>query len=213
MIAGHPFKALLLAAMLVSGTTAAQSANPYARPKTSDAMQAKGNNMDDLKSFATGGARILDSKFGDIAGDGRDGAVVVIDPASAGNERLGEGAPREVAILTRDAAGHLQKVASNKHLVPCGTCGGIAGDPYGYMRVSKGQFTIVSGGGSRERWTDEYTFTYDSAKKCWLVSKVMRKVVDTDTDKEKHIDLTTRELGVVTFSDFDPTHLPDTTLP
>jgi hypothetical protein len=169
--------------------------------------------MDDLKSFATGGARILDSKLGDVAGDGRGGAVLVIDPVSTGRERLGEGGPREVAILTRDSSGHLHKVASNKRLVPCGTCGGIAGDPYGYMRISAGQFTIVSGGGSRERWTDEYTFTYDGGKKDWLASTVVRRVVDTDTGQEKRVDLTTLELGVVAFGDFDPAHLPGATLP
>jgi len=214
MIASIPLRAFLLTvAMLVSGTLVAQSANPYARPKTGDATQAKGGNMDDLESFATGGARILDSKLGDIVGDGRGGAVLVIDPASTGQARLGEGEPREVAILTRDDAGHLQKVASNRHVIRCGTCGGIAGDPYGYMRVSAGQFTIVSGGGSRERWSDEYTFTYDSDKKDWFVSTVLRKVVDTETDQEKHLTLTTREIGVVAFRDFDPAHLPDVTLP
>lgn len=214
MIASNPLKAfLLITTMLVSGIVAAQRANPYARPKTGDAMQTRGENMDDLKSFATGGARILDSKLGDITGDGRGGAVLVIDPASTAQAPLGEGAPREVVVLTRDDAGHLQKVASNRHVVPCGTCGGIVGDPYGYMRVSVGQFTIVSGGGSRERWTDEYTFTYDSGKKDWFVATVVRKVMDTETDQEKHIRLTTRELGVVAFGGFDPAHLPDVTLP
>jgi hypothetical protein len=214
VIAWRPFTALvLIVGLLVSGMIEAQSENPYARPATGEAAHTKGSNMDGLTSFATGGARILDSKFGDIGADGRMGAVLVLDPPSTGYGKLGEGAARDVVILARDAAGHLRKVASNKQLVPCETCGGIAGDPYGYMRVAAGQFTIVIGGGSRERWTDAYTFTYVGAKKDWFVSSVVRKVVDTDTDKEKHVDLTAKELGTVSFSDFDPSTLPEVTLP
>lgn len=214
MISRRPFKALaVIAGLLVSGMLHAQSANPYARPLTDRVVHTKGSNMDDLTSFATGGSRILDSKFGDIAGDGRKGAVLVLDPASAGPGKLGQGPPRDVVILARDSAGHLQKVASNSRLVPCGTCGGMAGDPYGYTHVAAGQFTIVAGGGSRERWTDEYTFTYVGAKKNWFVSSVMRKVVDTETGNEKHVDLTAKEFGTVSFADFDPGKLPDVTLP
>jgi len=214
VIAGYRGKALVfMAAMLVSGMIGAQSANPYARPPTGNAVQTKGSNMDDLTSFATAGARILDSKLGDIAGDGRGGAVLVLDPVSTSPVRLGEGPAREVVILLRNAEGHLERVASNKHLVPCGTCGGVAGDPYGYMRVVNGQFTVVIGGGSRERWTDEYTFAYVGANKDWFVSSVVRKVVDTESDREKHVDLGVKELGAVSFKDFDPGKLPEVTLP
>jgi hypothetical protein len=205
--------ALLIVGMLVSGTAPTQSANPYARPSTGSALQSKGSKMDDLTSFATGGARVLDSKLGDITGDGRGGAVLVLDPASHDSERLGEGSARDVILLVRDASGHLSKVASNKRIVPCGSCGGVAGDPYGYVRVEAGKLMVAVGGGSRERWADEYSFTYVNARKDWFVSSVHRKVIDTETDKEKHVDLTATELGTISFSDFDPSHLPEVTFP
>jgi hypothetical protein len=192
----------------------AQVANPYAKPTAAaSAPQDKGTKMDDLKSFATGGAKVLESTKGDLTGDGRQGAVLIIDPPGGANAKLGEGPARDVLLVVPDASGHLQKVASNARIVPCATCGGIAGDPYGYTRVGKGEFTIVNGGGSRERWSDEFTFTWSAAKKDWLASHVVRKVSDDESGKEKQVDLSAKDLGGVTFKDFDPSHLPEATLP
>jgi len=215
MINRTTFNLVYLAAFGFSTIAAAQTPNPYAKPHPAPAAAAqdKGSQMDDLKSFATAGTRILDSKTGDLTGNGRPGALLVLEPIPTGSEKLGEGSQRDVVLLTRDTSGHLQKAASNATVVPCGTCGGTAGDPYGYARISRGQFTIANGGGSRERWSDEYTFTYAADKKDWFVTKVVRSVSDADTGKQKHVDLTTKELGVVSFKDFDPSKLPEVTLP
>jgi hypothetical protein len=193
----------------------AQSSNPYAKPHPAltATAQDKGSQMDDIKSFATAGTRILDSQTGDLTGTGQPGVLVILEPTPTGNEKLGEGPRRDVVLLTRDASGHLQKAASNALVVPCGTCGGTAGDPYGYARIAHGEFTIANGGGSRERWSDEYTFTYAADKKDWVATKVKRSVSDTDTGKQKHIELTTKELGIVSFENFDPSKLPEVTLP
>ena len=206
-----------LVALVVLGVSTcanAQIANPYAKPTAApSAPQDKGTKMDDLKSFATGGAKILESTKGDLTGDGRQGAVLIIDPPGGEGAKLGEGPARDVVLVVADASGRPQKAASNARIVPCASCGGVAGDPYGYTRVAKGQFTIVNGGGSRERWSDEYTFTWSPARKDWLASHVVRKVSDGDTGKEKHVDLSAKELGDVSFKDFDPSHLPEATLP
>lgn len=206
---------LCLAGVSFAANTSAQSTNPYATPNPAPtaATQAKGSQMDDLKSFAPNGTRILDSQSGDLTGSGRADVLLVLEPTPSGNEKLGEGSERTVMVLVRDASGHLAKAASNDRIVPCGTCGGVAGDPYGYARIGPRQFTIANGGGSRERWSDEYTFTYATDKKDWLVAKVTRSVSDTETGKEKHVDLTAKDLGNVSFKDFDPSKLPEVTLP
>lgn len=206
----------LAAALLLTlpGWAGAQIANPYAKPTAApSAPQDKGTKMDDLKSFATGGARILESTKGDLKGDGRQGAVLILDPPGGTDAKLGEGPSRDVVLVVPDASGHLQKAASNARIVPCATCGGVAGDPYGYTKVGKGQFTIVNGGGSRERWSDEYTFTWSAVKKDWLASHVLRKVADGESGKEKQVDLSAKQLGDVTFGDFDPGHYPEAKLP
>ncbi|TCV97219.1 uncharacterized protein YecT (DUF1311 family) [Luteibacter rhizovicinus] len=207
---------------MLSGSASASN-NPYARQPAAAgatgaavspvAAQEKGSKMDDLKAFATGGAKILDSQTGDLNGDGRADAVLVLDPPDNGNEKLGEGPARDVVLLVRDASGQLQKFAHNNRIVPCASCGGVAGDPFGYTRLEPGQFTVVNGGGGREHWADEYTFKYSAEKKDWLVAKVVRRVEDRETGKKKQLELTAKELGTVTFKDFDPSHLPEVELP
>lgn len=164
---------------------------------------------DDLSSFVVSGARILESVAGDLTGEGDAGVLLVIDAPLTGAERLGEGYWREIALLLWDDAGQLYRASTNTRLVPSALCGGLAGDPYAYSTVAKGKFTIVVSGGSREIWTDEFTFAYVSDKKDWFVCRVTRRVVDTDTDQTRRLDLRTGEMGSVAFADFDPRHLPE----
>ncbi|QWT22462.1 hypothetical protein KPL74_10795 [Bacillus sp. NP157] len=168
--------------------------------------------MDDLKSFTSNGARILDATAGDLTGAGCDGMVLVLDQAGA-QRRLGEGPARSVVLVVRDGASPAREVASNPCLVPSATSGGVAGDPFGYVSVRAGQVTIVNGGGSRERWSDEFVFAYDPASDDWLAHGVVRQVMDTETGVETRIELGAADLGGVSFRDFDPSKLPEATLP
>jgi hypothetical protein len=170
-------------------------------------------SMDDLHVFATNGRKILAFKVGDLNGDGTPDALLVLDPPSTGNEKLGEGAGRSLLILIRNAQGQLQKASENDKIVPCAQCGGIAGDPFSYLRIGKESFTVVTEGGSREHWSNEYTFAYSLKHNAWLLSDVKREVTDQGTGKQKKIDLTTKDFGMIIFNDFDPSTLPQITLP
>ena len=169
--------------------------------------------MDDLNAFATDGYRLMDSVIGDLNDDGQTDALLVLDPPATGKEKLGEGTPRRVLIVVRGDDGKLHEAARNDKVVPCSTCGGVAGDPYGFSRVEHGQFTISNGGGSRERWSDDYTFIYSAARKDWLLSKVARSVSDEETSAHKAIELSPKDFGDITFKDFDPSKLPTVELP
>ena len=161
-----------------------------------------------LDAFVEGNTKILDSQQGDLKGNGERGAVLVLDHPGTGNEKLGEGEPRTILLLTRDGTGELQKVGKNDRLIPCAQCGGMAGDPFGYIQVGEGRFTVLTEGGSRERWSNEYTFKYSAEQQDWLLDKTVRKVVDTETGEEKHIELTSKEFGTIRFEAFDPETLP-----
>jgi hypothetical protein len=169
--------------------------------------------MDDLKAFATQGATILDLLIGDLTGDGRDGALLVLDPPASGTPRLGEGPARELMLLLRDASGQFEKAASSLSVIPSAGSGGVAGDPYGYTRIDQGGFTVANGGGSRERWSDEYNFRYVASVATWRLVRVVRQVEDTESGEHRQLVLTTETLGDVAFADFDPTSLPEVTLP
>lgn len=207
----YVFNALLAASIWQISAAAYAVQSPYTA-STSTAGD-KGRKMDELKPFAAGGAKIVESISGDLKGDGSVGVVLVLDPPSTAAPASGEGPDRLVKILVRDEVGKLKDAASNARMVPCATCGGIAGDPYGYTRVERGSFTVAIGGGSRERWSDEFTFTYAAARKNWFVTHVVRNVEDQDTGKRKTVELDRAALGDVSFGDFDPARLPEAVLP
>lgn len=169
--------------------------------------------MDDLKAFATQGARILDTLIGDLTGDGREGALLVLDPPAPDRPKLGEGPARELILLLRNSSGQFEKVASSLSVIPSAGSGGVAGDPYGYTRIDDGGFTIANGGGSRERWSDEYNFRYVTSAATWRLVRVVRQVEDTESGEHRQLVLTAETLGDVSFADFDPSSLPEVTLP
>lgn len=163
---------------------------------------------DQLDAFVEGAMKILDSQQGDLKGNGGRGIVLVLESTGTGNEKLGEGEPRTVLLITRDSAGELKKAGKNDRIIPCAQCGGMTGDPFGYVQVGEGRFAVLTEGGSRERWSNEYTFKYSTEQQDWLLDKVVRTVTDTETGEEKHIELTNKEFGTIRFEAFDPAALP-----
>ncbi|MDL9998456.1 hypothetical protein QTI24_07590 [Variovorax sp. J22P240] len=187
-----------------SATTPSASAPAPATPQASGPSE--------LRALEVNGARVLSSQFGDLNGDGRSDALVVVDPASEG-QAAGKGPSRTVLLLIRDADGHLQRVAQNDRIIPCERCGGLAGDPFGYARIDKEGFTLVTEGGSRERWGNEFTFKFATEQEAWILEVVRRGVRDTATGATRKFTLTAKQLGKVKFEDFDPSTLPSARLP
>jgi hypothetical protein len=175
-------------------------------------MQNKESKMDDLTPFVTGGMMILDSQAGDLKGDGSQGLVLVTELLAADPTNLGNGPARETVLLVRDETGQLRKVASNVHVVPSSTCGGLSGDPYGYTRIEPGRFTIANSGGGREQWSEEFTFSYLAGRKQWLLTRASLRVEDRETGRHRQIDLVADDFGDIAFPDFDPAHLPEADL-
>ena len=175
-------------------------------------IQQKGDVKDDLGVFATGGANILASETGDLTGDGRSDAVLVLDPPASGSAP-GELEYRTVALLIRDDQGQLQKVSQNDKLIPCATCGGAAGDPFGYARIKNGELTLVTEGGSRERWSSEYVFKYVAAQNDLVLEKVDRSAFDQISQQSVSRTFTQKDFGNVAFSKFNPSIVPEVVIP
>ena len=193
----------------LSEKTSAETAEPLTG-NASELSSHKDEIMtEQLHTFVEGDTKILDIQQGDLRGDGEQGAVLVLDHPGAGSEKLGEGEPRTLLLLTRDGTGKLQKVGKNDRIIPCVQCGGMAGDPFGYVQVGEGRFTVLTEGGSRERWSNEYTFKYSAGEQDWLLDKTVRTMTDTETGEEKHIELTSNEFGTIRFETFDPAILPE----
>lgn len=206
--------------MALAGCSGSSSNAATPHPGTSDAEKAissaiapaKQSTKDELQVFEVDGMRILDSQVGDLNGDGRLDALIVLDPPST-DEMAGQGPSRTVLLAIRNAQGHLQVAARNDKIVLCHRCGGLAGDPFGYARIDKGGFTLVTEGGSRGHWWNRYTFKYTAAQGNWLIEEVQRGVKDSIDGSAIELTLTDEKLGIVRFADFDSSTLPQVTLP
>lgn len=166
--------------------------------------------MSPFLAFVPAQHRLVDAVRGPLTGAGTSGAVLIVEPEPDVATKLGEAGPRQVVLVVPDSGGVLRMSAANDRIVPCATCGGVAGDPYGDTRIDAGRFTIAIGGGSRERWSADYSFVYEPATQRFVVEHVVRRVVDTMGDgKMEETSADTQDLGVMTFEDFDPAQLGD----
>jgi hypothetical protein len=176
--------------------------------------KGSGTHMDNALAFVPSGANLLEAVRGDLTGNGVDDQLLVIDQPAPDGLVPGEHGPNRVLLLLLgDAAGRWQLAARNDKLVPCSTRGGIAGDPFAYVTIENGAFSVITNGGSRERWSSIYTFRYVPADEACWVHGVQRRVVDTETEASHTRDFSAAELGRVRFEDFDPSVVADVSLP
>ena len=177
-------------------------------------QKGSGVHMDNALAFVPSGANLLEAVRGDLTGNGIDDQLLVIDQPAPDGLVPGEHGPNRVLLLLLgDAAGRWQLAARNDKLVPCSTRGGIAGDPFAYVTIEDGAFSVITNGGSRERWSSIYTFRYVPADEACWVHGVQRMVVDTETEASHTRDFSAAELGRVRFEDFDPSVVADVSLP
>ncbi len=188
----------------LSEKTSVETAEPPVDYANESPSQENELMTEQLHAFAEGNTKILDIQQGDLTGDGGQGAALVLDHPGTGSEKLGEGEPRSLLLIMRDSAGKLQQVGRNDLLIPCAQCGGMAGDPFGYIQVNEGRFTVLTEGGSRERWSNEYTFKYSAEQQDWLLEKTVWTMADTETGEERRIELTSKEFGSIRFDELVP---------
>ncbi len=173
-----------------------------------------GAHMDNALAFVPSGANLLEAVRGVCNGDGVQYQLLVIDQPAPEGLVAGQHGPNRVLLLLRgDGGGRWQLAARNDKLVPCSTRGGLAGDPFAYAMVEEDTFSVITNGGSRQRWSSTYTFRYASAERdCW-VDTVRRKVVDIETEATNIREFSAAEIGRVRFEDFDPASVAEVTLP
>ncbi|WP_099560781.1 hypothetical protein, partial [Stenotrophomonas maltophilia] len=127
--------------------------------------KGSGVHMDNALAFVPSGANLLEAVRGDLTGNGFQDQLLVIDQPPPEGLLPGEHGPNRVLLLLLgDATGRWQLAARNDKLVPCSTRGGIAGDPFAYVTIEDGAFSVITNGGSRERWSSVYTFRYAPAE-------------------------------------------------
>lgn len=153
----------------------------------------------DVQPFVEPRTTILAVERGDLNRDGREDAVLVLDPAEPDR-------PRPLLILVRDAAGKLQLAKRNDQAVGCRECGGIMGDPFQSIAIKPGRFTVEHYGGSSWRWSANYTFAWSRRDKSWqLVRAEKTSFHASDPDSEETtVHTPPRDFGLIDVTEFDP---------
>jgi len=176
--------------------------------------KGSGAHMDDALAFVPSGANLLEAVRGERNGEGVEYQLLVIDQPSPEGLSPGQHGPNRVLLLLRgDGGGRWQLAARNDTLVPCSTRGGLAGDPFAYAMVEEDTFSVITNGGSRQRWSSTYTFRFAPAESACWVDAVRRKVVDIETEATNIREFSAKELGRVRFEDFDPATVAEVSLP
>ncbi len=158
----------------------------------------------EAKPFVVKGFEMLDYITGDLNGDKRADAILILKVP--GEDTLTEDTlSRPLILLLRQPNGKLKQEKRNDNMVLCYHCGGVFGDPYEEGKISNNGFTLNFYGGSSWRWGYKYTFSYNAGKKNWLLSKEVQESFQSgdpeNTTKEVNIGAT--ELDGINFDNFN----------
>jgi hypothetical protein len=153
----------------------------------------------EVRPFVETGLTVLAIERGDLNRDGREDAVLVLEPNDPEQ-------PRPLLILVRDAKGALQLAKRSDKAVLCRDCGGIMGDPFQSVNVEKGRFTIEHYGGSSWRWSASYTFAWSRRDQSWQLVKVESSSfhVSDPGSEETTVHTPPKDFGLIDVEEFDP---------
>lgn len=153
----------------------------------------------DIQAFVEKNTTVLAVERGDLNRDGREDAIVVLEPSDPE-------APRPLLILVRDAGGKLHLAKRSAKTVACRTCGGVMGDPFQGVHVETGRFTVEHYGGSSWRWSASYTFAWSRRDQSWQLVRVEHTSFHaSDPDKvETKVHTPPKDFGLIDVTKFDP---------
>jgi hypothetical protein len=160
-----------------------------------------------LEAFVAADTKPIEYKSADLNGDGKmDHILVLANTRVAADEEHNDESKRPLLIIITGADGKLTEAARNELVVGCAGCGGMMGDPFEGVTAGKGTFTITNSGGSRDRWSYEYTFNYSRKDNAWQLVRVVETTSDTLKPKNGTNKVMTppKSFGKIDFVDFDP---------
>lgn len=109
--------------------------------------------------FIPAAYKIKDSLSGDLNKDGIKDLVLVLNHQNEDTFQMDEEPKRLLLILFRNKSG-FRLAGKSSEVLMCVHCGGMYGDPYENVDISKGVISILHYGGSSWRWTETRKFRY-----------------------------------------------------
>lgn len=153
----------------------------------------------ELHPFVLPGYDLLDFKEGDLNGDKKNDALLILK--QKGEDTIDSEPARPMLLLIRKPAGKLSLQKRNDSLVMCYRCGGVFGDPYEEINITNTGFKISFYGGSNWRWAYNFSFSYFSKKDDWILVKESNLYYNSAYPEKTTKDYTigTDELGEIRF--------------
>jgi hypothetical protein len=113
-------------------------------------------------SFIPPGYRVLPEgrATGDLNGDGRPDVALALGPPKEDVLNDETFPPRLLVVLWRTAAGGYRLATVARGALLCMGCGGVHGDPFEGLEITKGVLLVYHYGGSSWRWTLTARFRY-----------------------------------------------------
>lgn len=172
-------------------------------------MALTGHSQDILvpaeaQSFILDGYEPLDYVTGDLNGDKKMDAILVLHAPGEDSLDYDASPVRPLLLLIRQANGKLKQVERNDRAIMCVKCGGVFGDPYNGIEIAKNGFTLHFYGGSNWRWNYDYRFSYKPLAKTWQLTRESQGSYHTsDPNKVKETVIDEAELGTLPIGKFD----------
>lgn len=157
----------------------------------------------EVRQLLPKGTQVLDWRSADLNADGRPDVLLIHEPVATADD-----GPRTLLIALRQPDGRLTVVKRNDKVVYCRQCGGVFGDPYESIDVTKGRFSVNHYGGSNWRWSNSFSFAYSRRDDTWQLVRVDESSFHTSApDKMKSRSYKPpRDFGKIDIADFDPDH-------
>ena len=142
----------------------------------------------------------------DLNGDGTMDFILVTEKTKAESDESADAEDvRSLLILTRGRAGKLTLAKRNDKAVYCKTCGGVMGDPFASVDVTRNSFTVNNYGGSSWRWSESYQFNYSGLDDTWQLVRVSSETFNSLIPKKVKTKIRTpKNFGKIDINDFDP---------
>ncbi len=159
-----------------------------------------------LNEFIPEGYVLLDTATGDLNRDPYGDMVMIVKKSNEKetSDVVDHPEKRPLLLYLSQQDGTYKLAARNDNVVLCIDCGGMMGDPYTGIAISKGYFSIEHYGGSAWRWTRIVTFKYSTADLDWLLHKDGGESFQAVEPEKIYPDIKTeKDFGKVVFGRFD----------
>lgn len=112
-----------------------------------------------ITSFIPKDYLILDSVSGDLNKDGIKDIVIALKHNNEESFEMDEEPKRVLLVLFKSKAG-FRVAGKSETVLMCSHCGGMLGDPFASMSITKGVLSIHHYGGSAWRWSEDRKFRF-----------------------------------------------------